>query len=94
MRWEVEESKHEVSEYSKTRKRTCGLKKSNSRKPANSILNAILKHMLGHGVLSGKALFNAPSPKKVQKMVTEHGTTRECRLPSGIALLLRTIGDG
>lgn len=70
------------------------MKKSNSSKPANSILNAILKLLLGHGVLSGKVLFNAPSPKKVQKVETEHGTTRECRLPSGIALLLRTIGNG
>lgn len=42
--------------------------------------------MLGHRVLLGKMLLNTPSPKKVQKVVVEHGTIGECGLPSGIPM--------
>lgn len=64
------------------------------QEPVNSVFNAILKLMLAVDPLRKGVFQHTLSPKKVQKVEAEHGTTRECRLPSGIALLLRATGSG
>lgn len=77
------ESKEYLSKYSKKKKPTCGLKKSNSSKPVISIFNAILKLMLGHGSSQERCCSAHYLPRKSRRWRQSLGLLESVGYPGG-----------